>query len=217
MKHATVPYHGNPTSTFCALACYAMIGQYLLPDAGITFKMFGELADYRAGYVVWGYPVWQWLMDHGIHIHDQDISNKEAWIKEGVNGLKKSVSAKEFEYYQKNTYNLQTVTDQLKLVDNHPNFSYTQKKVTWEDIVQEFEKPGICELTLNGKFLAKKEGFSVHRVVLLGIDIARDEVVFHNPRIDNKGAFQRESIGHFRKAIESLSGPELCRYWKEGT
>lgn len=211
MKHTDVPYYGNPSNTFCALACYAMIGQYLLPDTGISFEMFGELADYKPGYVVWAYPVWQWLMDHGIYIHDQDISNKDAWVKEGVVGLKNSVGKKEFEFYRKNTYDLEAVTEQLKLVNNHPNFLYTQKKVTWEDIVNEFNKPGICDLTLDGKFLSRKEGFSVHRVVLL--DITQHEVVFHNPRVDNNGALQHEPLEHFRRAVENLNGPEVCRYW----
>lgn len=213
MKHPNVPYLGNPTNIFCALSCYTMIGQYLLPSANITFEMFGELADYRPGYVVWAYPIWKWLMDHGIYIHDQDVSNKDAWIKQGVVGLQNSVSEKEFEFYQKNTYSLEDVTNQLKLVSNHPNFLYTQKKVTWDNIVEEFNKPGICDLTLDGKFLSRKEGFSVHRVVLL--DISDNTVVFHNPRVDNNGAFQEEPLGHFRESVERLSGPEICRYWLE--
>lgn len=211
MKHQNVPYHGNPTNTYCALACATMIGQYLLPDENITFEALGELADYRPGYVVWLYPVWNWLMDRGIHIYDQDISDKEAWVREGVEGLKNSVGEKEFEFYQKNTYDLDKVTKQLIETDKHPNFTYKQKRVTWDDVIEEFSKPGICDLTLNGKYLARKEGFSVHRVVLL--DITSDEVVFHNPRVDNDGAFQREPLDHFRAAFEKLDGAEVCRYW----
>jgi len=190
-----------------------MVGQYLLPDAGITFEMFGELADYKPGYVVWAYPVWKWMLDHGVHIIDQDISGQEEWSKEGVEGLRRSVSKKEFEYYKMNTYDLEAVTKQLQLVAEHPNFKSTQKRLSWDDIVEEFNKPGICDITLDGKFLSHKPDFSVHRVVLL--DITDNEVTFHNPRVDNGGAFQKETINHFRAAIEKLSGPEVCRYWLE--
>lgn len=211
MKHADVPYHGNPTNSYCALACYTMIGQYLLPDAGITFEMFGELADYQPGYVVWAYPVWKWMLGRGMHITDQDIMDQEVWAREGVKGLQKSVSPEEFEYYQKHTHDLEAVSKQVQLIADHPNFTSVAKKVTWDDIVAEFHKPGICDLTLNSKSLNRKPGLSIHRVVLL--DITDDEVVFHNPRVDNDGAFQREQTQHFRAAVEDLSGPEVCRYW----
>lgn len=213
MKHANVPYHGNPTNSYCALACYTMVGQYLLPNAGITFEMFGELAEYKPGYVVWAYTVWKWMLEHGVHIVDQDISDQEVWAKDGLDGLKKSVSEKEFEYYETHTYDLEAVTQQLKLVIGHPNFKCSQKKLSWSDIVEEFSKSGICDITLDGRFLSRKPGFSVHRVVIL--DITKNYVIFHNPRVDNKGAFQKESVVHFRNAVEKLSGPELCRYWIE--
>lgn len=213
MKHPNVPYHGNPTDSHCALACYTMIGQYLLPNAGITFEMFGKLADYRPGYVVWAYPVWSWMLDCGIQIVNQDIIDQVAWAEQGSAGLKKSVSQEEFEYYKKNTHNLDAVSKQVKLVVEHPAFKAIKKQLSWDDIVDEFNKPGICDITLDGKLLGRESGFSIHRVVLLHID--DDEVVFHNPLVDDKGSFQKESVAHFRAAVESLSGPELCRYWTE--
>lgn len=213
MKHSKVPYRGNPTNSYCALACYTMIGQYLLPDADITFEKFGKLAHYKPGHVVWAYPIWKWMLEHSIYIEDQDMIDQYAWAKQGIQGLKESVSKQEFEFYASNTYDLESVTKQVKLVVDHPNFRAIQKKLSWEDIVTEFNKPGICDITLDGKVLGRKPGFSVHRVVILNIN--NKDVVFHNPRVDNQGAFQKEPIAHFRKAVESLSGPELCRYWVE--
>lgn len=204
-----VPYHGNPGNA-CALACYTMCAQYLLPDEHITFEQLGKIGDWHEGYVIWAYPIWKWLMDKGIHIFNRDISDKDTWVKDGVEGLKKSVSPKEFKFYKENTYDLEQVTKDLRLVDKHPNFKYEQCKVTWDMIVDAVRQPGICDLTLDGRKLHRAEGFTVHRVVL--IDITDDEVIFHDPTLKGDGAYKHESIKHFRAAVESLSGPELCYY-----
>ena len=83
-----VPYHGNPGNA-CALACYTMVAQYLLPDMHITFEQLAKLADWKEGYVVWGFPAWKWLMDQGLYVVDYDVIDYEAWAKDGVSGLRK--------------------------------------------------------------------------------------------------------------------------------
>lgn len=50
-----VPYHDNPGNA-CALACYTMVTQYLLPDVDITFEQLGQLSDWQPVYVVWETP-----------------------------------------------------------------------------------------------------------------------------------------------------------------
>jgi hypothetical protein len=204
-----VPYHGNPGNA-CALACYAMAGQYLLPDQNITFEEFGEMADWRPGYVVWAFPIWKWMMDHGICIEDYDISDMEAWAKEGTDGLRKSLPAEEFEWYEQNTFDLDGLSKEVAPVFNHPNFSYRQCSVTWDMILKAVKKPGICDVTLDGRKLHREEGFSVHRVVI--IDITDKEVIFHDPVKTNDGAYKHEPIEHFRAALDGLSGPELTHY-----
>ena len=54
-----VPYIANPDDSGCALACYTMVAQYLLPSLHITFEQVAEIADWKSGYVVWGFPVWK--------------------------------------------------------------------------------------------------------------------------------------------------------------
>lgn len=206
-----VPYYGNPNNDWCALACYTMAAQYLLPDEGITFEQFKDLGEAKKGYVVWAFPIWKWMMDRGVHITNYDISDMDAWVKNGIGGLQNSLTPKEFEFYQKNTYDLEKVTGQAIVVHKHPNFVAKQAKVTWDMIVDEVNKPGICDLTLNGYTLHRVEGFSVHRVVL--IDITNDEVIFHDPTAASDGAYKHESIEFFKTAIDGLSGPELTRYY----
>lgn len=149
-------------------------------------------------------------MDRGVRIDDYDVSDMKAWGEHGLDGLRNSVSEREFQFYQENTYDLKAVTKQVSSTYHHPNFSYTQKKLTWEDIVAEVRKPGICDITLDSRTLNRKPGFTVHRVVL--IDITDTEVIFHDPLLDGGGAYRHELIAHFRKAVDSLSGAELARY-----
>jgi len=187
-----------------------MIGQYLFPNLDITFEKFAEISDWKRGYVVWGFPVWKWLMDHGAYITDFDTVDYEAFASEGVAGLKRTAAPAEFEYVEKNTYNLELESKRVKQALSHSNFTYIRRKTVWNDVLEEFNKPGICELTLNSRALKRESGFVLHRVVL--IDITNTKVVFHDPNEDSSGAYRREPLEHFRKVFESADGPELARY-----
>ena len=129
-----IPYHNNPGNA-CALACYTMIAQYLLPDADVTFEQLGKIADWHPGYVVWEAPVFLWLMTQGVHITDHDVIDLNAWATEGVTGLQKTIPVGEFKWYQENTYDFDGLTNDVKAMAPHPNFTYIQHKPTWEDIV----------------------------------------------------------------------------------
>ncbi len=204
-----VPYQGNPGNA-CALACYTMAAQYLFPDDGITFEQLGKIADWKKGYVVWAFPVWKWLMDRGVKITDIDTIDYKLWAKEGESGLKKSVSEKEFKFYKDNTYDLDAVSKQLSLVFDHPNFNYRQKKLSWDDVLEQTHKPGICDITVDGRKLNRKPGFSLHRVII--VDITDTDVIFHDPNAGADGAYKTEPIKHFRSTFESLEGPEMAHY-----
>lgn len=209
-----VPYHDNPGNA-CALACYTMIAQYLLPDAGVTFEQLGKIAGWRKGYVVWEFPVWQWLMGQGVHITDYDGIDYNAWAKEGVDGLRRSLPQKEFEWYEANTFDLNEVTAHIRSAFANKNLTFVHRKPTWEDVLAEYAKPGICDIVLNSCVLNNKDGFAAHRVVL--IEITDKAVVFHDPNFDGSGAYRREPIAHFRKAFESIGSPALARYSSTAT
>ncbi|HVX48070.1 MAG TPA: hypothetical protein VHA05_01805 [Candidatus Saccharimonadales bacterium] len=205
-----VPYHGNPGNA-CALACYTMAAQYLLPEKHFTFERLAEKADWHKGYVVWGFRLWKWLMDHGVHIVDYDTIDYQAWADNGAEGLRASVPPKEFEFYQKNTFDLEEESKRVSLMLDHPNFSYKKQKPTWGDVVREHNLPGIVDVTVNKRHLDREEGFVGHRVILL--DITDNEVVFHDPNRDGSGKERREPLEHFRTVFEAQSEPELARYY----
>jgi hypothetical protein len=204
-----VPYHNNPGNA-CALACYTMIAQHLLPEADVTFEQLGRIANWRKDYVVWEFPIWKWLMDKGVYVTDYDIIDYNAWSKEGITGLKNTVPPEEFKWYEENTYDLNEVTGHIQQALAHPNFTYNRKRPSWQDVLAEYEKPGICDIVLNSHALNRKDGFAAHRVVL--IKITGKEVIFHDPNYDGSGKYRHEPIGHFRKAFENIESPALARY-----
>jgi hypothetical protein len=187
-----------------------MIAQYLLHDASITFKQLGKIAGWRKNYVVWEFPIWKWLMDQGVYITDYDIIDYDAWSREGIAGLKSSIPSEEFKWYEENTYDLNEVTGHVQQAFVHANFTGIRKKPTWEEVVAEYGKPGICDIVLNSHALNRKEGFAAHRVVL--IEITGEEVIFHDPNHDGSGEYRHESIDHFKMALESIESPALARY-----
>src|SRR3989344_4612122 len=163
-----VPYHGNPGNA-CALACYTMAAQYLLPEKHFTFEQLAKIADWKKGYAVWGFQLWKYLMDQGIHVIDYDTIDYAGWANKGVGGLRKSVPPQEFKFYEENTYDLEAESRLAKQMLEHPNFTYVRRKPTWDDVLSEFKKPGICDVSLNSRILNRLEGFSLHRVILLDI------------------------------------------------
>lgn len=207
MKH--VPYLANPGNA-CALACYTMIAQHLLPNDNITFEHLGKIAGWRKGYVVWEFPVWQWLMGRGVHITDYDVIDYDTWAKDGIAGLQRSVPSEEFKWYKANTYDLNEVTGHIRTVFDHSNFTFYHRKPTWDDVLAEYAKPGICDIVLNSQTLNHKTGFAAHRVVL--IEITDTEVIFHDPNYEGTGAYRHEPIEHFKKAFTDLESPALARY-----
>lgn len=150
-------------------------------------------------------------MNRGIHVTDYDTIDYEAWASKGATGLRASVPAQDFKFYQENTYDLELESKQIGKMLYHPNFTYIKLKPTWQDVVNEFKKSGICDVTLNSRQLNHQTGFSIHRVVLL--DITDREVIFHDPNNDWSGANRHEPLQHFRKVFDSMAEPELAHYF----
>jgi len=203
-----VPYEPNRGSS-CALSCYTMAARYLLSDQNITFEKLAKITGYHKGYVVWGGTVWAWMMEQGIFITDHDIIDYEDIAQSGLSGLEESVSAKDFEYYKKNTFNLEKSMKEMVSAYQHPNFKYIKGAVSWEDIEQNFAKPGICDVTLDMDIIDKGRSGG-HRVILL--DITDTEVVFHDPNKAGNGAHRRAPKHLFQQALVNLGDVELCHY-----
>jgi hypothetical protein len=205
-----VPYEGNRGSS-CALSCYTMAARYLWPDKDITFEQFAKLSDYHNGYAVWGFAVWKWMVEQGARIVDYDIIDCEAWARDGLKGLENSISPKHFKYYTNLTFDIDKDTKNLQAIFGQSGFNFIKKKITWGDVEREFRKPGICDLTINARIIDDREGFSLHRIILL--DITDKEVVFHDPNNDFGGANRHEPLEKFKKAFANVpDGAELCRY-----
>lgn len=205
-----IPYEKNRGKA-CALACYTMVARYYFPE--VTFEQIAKISDWEPGYAIWAFKFWLWIMNKGIKIIDYDIIDYEAWVKKGIEGLKKSVSKKEFEFYLNETKNLDAYSEDIKKVFNHKNFTFYKKIPTFFDLESAFKNGSICEVTLDARTLDKKDGFSMHRVVIL--DITNKNIIFHDPRLNEPKPARIESKELFIKSwLKAVTGPELCIYNK---
>lgn len=204
-----IPYVKNPNKA-CALSCYTMTAKYFFPET--TWDDTTKIVDWVPGKVVWGFKFWIWIMDKGIKVTDYDLINYKAWAEDGLEGLRASVSEKEFQFYLNSSTDLNSYTEDIKKVLEHKNFTHHRQKPSFNDLEKAFIHGGICEVTLDSCTLDQKEGFFLHRVVIL--DITDDTIIFHDPRKIPRPA-RKESRKLFEKAwLEVVEEPELCIYEK---
>jgi len=93
-----VPYVPQPDKNSCALACYTMVARTFFPET--TFDQVQRISGWRPGRVIWAFRFWNWIMEKGIVVEDHDPIDLRAWAEHGADGLKRSVSTKEFDYYK---------------------------------------------------------------------------------------------------------------------
>jgi len=106
-----VPYHESSNA-----ACAQHVTQWQLSifyQTTYYIEQFGKIADWKEGYLVWGFSVWKWMMIKEFTSLTMIRAIFMAMDNEGVDGLSKTISPKEFKYYKDNTYNLKKVTKQL--------------------------------------------------------------------------------------------------------
>ncbi|HUW21688.1 MAG TPA: hypothetical protein VMW41_03370 [Candidatus Bathyarchaeia archaeon] len=195
----------------CALACYSMTAKYFFSET--TFDQILKISDWSPNYVAWPFKFWKWIMDQGIKITDFDLIDYKRWLNKGVSALKSSLTEKEFDWLRKNSQDLSIIGKDLKKVVEHRNFTHRRGKPKFSDLKSAVKKKSVCEVVLDSRTLDKKEGFSLHRVVVTGIN--KNKVTFHDPRGNKTIAGRTESLSHFKRAwLVAVSDPELCIYSK---
>lgn len=196
----------------CALADYTMVAKYYFPET--TEEEIKKITNAESGYVVWAFPFWLWIMDKGITIEEYDTCNYIEWAEKGIAGLKESVSKKEFDYYKSNTKNLETLTDDVKLVIRHPNFTYHNIRPDYEKLKTEVNNGSVCSVIINSKKLNNKQGFTLHALVVL--EVTDEHIIFHDPQENpdpDKHIKRKEAKNHFIDSwLRSDGGYELCIY-----
>lgn len=204
-----IPYISAPNNA-CALACYTMTAKYFFPE--VTFDEIAKISDWTPNYVVWPFKFWKWIMDKGIKIADYDLIDYQGWANEGAIVLENSMSEKELNWLKNNSKDLEKIGKDIKEVLEHKNFTYLREKPTFEKLSEEASKGNVCEVVLDSRTLDKREGFSLHRVVITSIN--EDSITLHDPR-ENPLPNREESIEHFKNSwLVAVSDPELCIYTK---
>lgn len=202
-------YVGNPGNA-CALACYTMVAKYFFND--LTFDDIAKISRWEPGYVVWEMPFWNFMLEQGIKVTNFDAIDYKVWSEDGIDGLKKSLPATEFEYYKKNTFDLESFSSDIKQLFQNPNFTHHKRNPTWDDLVRLHHEDAVCNVVLCANALDHKEGLDLHQVSILYV--SDSEVEFHDPRGKGKEKPNRkESVEHFRYAwLERVVAPSLCAY-----
>jgi hypothetical protein len=204
-----IPYVGSSKNA-CALACYTMVAKYFFPD--ITFERIAQISDWHEGYVVWGFKFWLWIAEKGIKITDYDLIDTDLWIQDGVDGLRKNLSEKEFNYIYTHTKDLEALREDLKLINKHPNFTYHRQKPNMALLRTAIEAGNPAEVVLDSHTLDRIDGFALHRVVVTDMDDSF--VTFHDPR-EIPQPYRKVSLEHFENSwLRAVKEPELCIYEK---
>ncbi len=206
-----IPYVQQPDSNSCALASNAMVAKYFFSES--TLEEVARNSNWDPGYIFWSFQFWLWMMDKGIKIEDYDTIDYSKWAEEGIEGLKKSVPAKEFDFYLQGTKNLNSYGGLIYKVLSHKNFIYHKQKPKFEDLSDAFEAGKVCEVVVDARALRAKEGFSLHRVVIVKIE--NNTITLHDPSL-NYGPDQKIDLDIFKKSwLEAVLEPELCIYAKD--
>lgn len=201
-----VPYIKQPDPMSCALACYAMVAKHFFPK--VTFEEIAKVSDWQPGYIAWGFKFQIWIADRGIKIEEHDPTDYEAWASNGLEGLRKTASAKELRYYTEHTKDIEIYSADIAKLLKHPNFTHMRQKPAFELLEKNIKEGNVCEVVLNSRTLRGKEGFSLHRVVVL--DTNEREVVFHDPAHEPHEKAKKEL---FEKAwLKEVNDSELCVY-----
>jgi hypothetical protein len=204
-----IPYIPQPDPKSCALASNTMVAKYFFPE--IDFEKIAKISDWNPGYAVWSFKFWLWMLEKGIKITNFDSIDYEGWAEKGVQALKDSVPENEYDYYIKNTFNLDSYQEDIKKVITNPNFSYFRRKPEMTDLEKALAKGAVCEVVLNSPTLSGEKRISLHRVAVL--EVSSESVIFHDP--GSRGANYKAEKELFEKAwLGELSAPELCVYEK---
>lgn len=175
-----------------------------------TFEQIAKICDWEPGYVIWPFRFWNWIMDRGIKVVEYNTLDYNLRVEIGIEGLRRSVPHKEFDFYLKNSKDLDSHTDDIRKAFKHPNFTFHRQTPSIPLLINAVSRADICEVVLNARALDGEKGFCLHRVVVLGF--LDGNVVLHDPREDPLPK-RRISAGVFRHAwLEALTEPELCVY-----
>lgn len=201
-----ITYIKQPDNNSCALACYAMVTKYFFPK--VSFNKIAKISNWQPGYTIWAFRFWLWIMNEGISVEEYCTMDYKIWAEQGLEGLEKTVSKKDFGFYQKNTKDLASYSADISAVLEHPNFHFFRQKPTFSTLEKSVNEGKVCEVVLDSRTLRKRLGYSLHRVVILGLD--GNSVTFHDPAY--YASYKSDKRLFARSWLEAVDDPELCVY-----
>lgn len=205
-----IPYEKQIDENACALACYTMVAKYFFPTT--TAEEVAQISGHEPNYVVWEFKFWLWLLDKNIAIDNYDTIDYALWATEGIEGLKKSLPEKEFNFYKANTKDLGAYQSDIQKLLAHKNFHHYRGGPTYDRLVKAVAENKVCAVVLDSHALYDEKGFDLHQVVVLSVN--DDEVIYHDPSPE-RGPNQKIDKTKFVRAwLDTVSEPSLCIYYQ---
>lgn len=190
-----VPFVANSSDDMhCVNAVFRMVYQYFL-GKDLTWRQIDKLTKAIPGKGTWTFVGEMEFAKKGIKVRNIEPVDYEKLYKEGVKYLNKVVGKDTANYYF-NKSNIESVIpyipQYLKIVEHET------RRASINEIIKFLKAGSLIGVEINSRILNKKEGFSLHFVLLYDYD--GGHFILHDPGLPSiKG--RRVSLEEFKKAF----------------
>ncbi|MGE4350998.1 MAG: hypothetical protein AB7E52_02290 [Bdellovibrionales bacterium] len=218
MKRYETPYIQSPHTNACALASFTMVAKTFFPHT--TLDDIKRITRWHDGKVVWAPPFHLWMVENGVRIVAFDAVRYDIWREKGFDAMAEVLDPETFAFYKRNTFEPDVYREDIQKLAAKSGYTYHLQQPLPADLKKALADGAVCEALVDSCALNGKDGFSLHRIVVLSLD--EESITLHDPV--NPGEAPRAAykipLQRFLKAWPSeRGGPdscELCCYYPEG-
>ena len=159
----------------CSQAVFRMLFKYFF-DEDLTWEEIDEITKTIPGKASWTMAAHMVLAKRGVEVVNIEPFDYQRFYDEGADYLRNNFGEETARYYLEKS-NLLSVKDDI------PKFLSTvhheTKRATIEDIAHFLKESYLVGAEINSRILNRREGFSLHYVLLVGCE--NDSLIIHDP------------------------------------
>lgn len=198
----SVPFVANHEDRMhCSQSVFRMLFKYFF-DEDLSWEEIDKITKTIQGTASWTMAAHTVLAERGVDVINIEPFDYQRFYDEGIDYLKNNFGEETAKYYLEKS-NLLSVKDDI------PKFLATAhhetKRAAIEDIVNFLKKGYLVGAEINSRILNKKEGFSLHYVLITGCE--GDSLIIHDPGpppLENRKVPKSEFLKAF--AFEGANG-----------
>jgi hypothetical protein len=183
----------------CVTAVYRMLYKHFF-DEDYTWEQIEDIAKAIPGKGTWTFVVDTALAKRGIKIINVEPVDYQKLYEQGPVYLKELYGQETADYYL-NRSNIASVTGEIPEFLKH--VTHLTRQSSTEEIIDLLKQGKLVGAEINSSILNKKEGFSLHFVLLYAVE--GDAIIMHDPGLPPKPA-RRVPVEDFRAAFEHPGG-----------